>query len=84
MHDCVKLYRLNYTDNYYSDAKDVTVSAENFGSIHSIANFSEIFGLSDDPNSRMIDYFVDRGYTVDKNLRAAPYDWRLAAGMSNL
>ena len=26
-----------------------------------------------------VDYFVARGYQRDKNIRAAPYDWRLAA-----
>ena len=27
-----------------------------------------------------VDYFVDRGYERDRTIRAAPYDWRLAAG----
>ena len=56
----------------------MTISTENFGSISSIADFSDI--IDTDPTNGMIDYFVDRGYTVDVNIRAAPYDWRLAAG----
>ena len=28
-----------------------------------------------------VDYFVDQGYERDKTIRAAPYDWRLAAGV---
>ena len=28
----------------------------------------------------MVDYFVDREYKRGKTIRAAPYDWRLAAG----
>ena len=28
----------------------------------------------------MVEYFVDRGYKRGKTIRAAPYDWRLAAG----
>ena len=72
------MYRLNYTeDNQYLDANDVTISTENFGSILSVADFSDII---DDPTTSLVEYFVDRGYTVDVNLRAAPYDWRLAAG----
>ena len=27
-----------------------------------------------------VEYFVDRGYKRGKTIRAAPYDWRLAAG----
>ena len=71
-------HRLNNTDNQYLDANDVTVSTENFGSILSIADFSDIF--PDDPTNGLIEYFVERGYTVDVNLRAAPYDWKLGAG----
>ena len=28
----------------------------------------------------MVEYFVDRGYKRGRSIRAAPYDWRLAAG----
>ena len=69
---------MSNANNRYFDAENVTVSTENFGSISSIADFSDILGT--DPTNVMIDYFVDRGYTVDVNLRAAPYDWRLAGG----
>ena len=27
-----------------------------------------------------VEYFVQRGYVRGKSIRAAPYDWRLAAG----
>ena len=30
---------------------------------------------------KIVDYFVDREYKRGKTIRAAPYDWRLAAGM---
>ena len=75
-------YRLNYTnDGQYLDTQDVTVSTVNFGSLSSFADFSDIFPPSDsDDAESIIDYFVDRGYSIDKNLRAAPYDWRLGAG----
>ena len=42
-------HRLNNTDNQYLDANDVTVSTENFGSILSITDFSDIF--PDDPTA---------------------------------
>ena len=58
----------------------MTISTENFGSILSVADFSAIFEI-DDPTTAMVEYFVNRGYTVDVNLRAAPYDWRLGAGI---
>ena len=57
--------------NGYSDAQDVSVSAADFGSTSSV-----------EPSfSGFVDYFVQRGYTQDKNIRAAPYDWRLATGI---
>ena len=31
-----------------------------------------------------VEYFVDRGYVRGKSIRAAPYDWRLAAGQSEV
>ena len=30
--------------------------------------------------NNFVDYFVERGYERGKTIRAAPYDWRLAAG----
>ena len=30
---------------------------------------------------KMVEYFVDRGYVRDVSIRAAPYDWRFAAGI---
>ena len=31
----------------------------------------------------MVDYFVARGYQRDVSIRAAPYDWRFAAGIND-
>ena len=69
--------RLNYTDGQYFDAPGVRVTTGVFGSIDSLVNFSDIVPASDDPD--LIEYFVQRGYTADISIRAAPYDWRLDA-----
>jgi ABC-type glycerol-3-phosphate transport system substrate-binding protein len=70
---------LNYTDGRYLDAQDVTVSTANFGSLSSLADLTPYFPISDETN--FIEYLVQRGYRIDGNLRAAPYDWRLASSM---
>ena len=45
----------------------------------SLVNFDESFlPAAEDPD--IVEYFVQRGYKADVNIRAAPYDWRLAAG----
>ena len=69
--------RLSYSsdNDQYVDAPNVSVTTGNFGNLSSLANLGGIFN-----NSGLINYFVDRGYTVDVNLQAAPYDWRLGAG----
>ena len=69
----------DYTpENGYSDPPGVTVTVPDFGSISSI----EFLG----PYPfyyPLVEYLVQRGYTRDVNIRAAPYDWRLNPGMLN-
>ena len=74
-------YRLNDTDGY-SDTPGVTVTAADFGNTSSVEYL-------DPTNSTpyfffFVDYFVQHGYTRNKNIRAAPYDWRLGAGIIRL
>ena len=39
-------------------------------------------GLTNIPHFAVfVEYFVERGYERGKTILAAPYDWRLAAGM---
>ena len=71
------MYRLDYI-NGYSDAPGVTITAADFGSTSSV----EFLGTFPYLNS-FVEYFVQRGYTRDVNIRAAPYDWRLAPGTAN-
>ena len=72
-------HRFDYTpENGYSDPPGVRVTVPDFGSISSI----EFVG----PYPfyyPLVEYLVQRGYTRDVNIRAAPYDWRLNPGMSN-
>ena len=55
----------------------MTVTAANFGSTSSV----EILDLEDSDQYffQFVDYFAQRGYTRDVNIRAAPYDYRLGA-----
>lgn len=69
-HEFLLVCRLNYTGGY-SDALGIDITVPFFGSFASV----EIY-LSD-----FLGYFTDRGYTRDKDIRAAPYDWRLSPGM---
>ena len=82
-----KKCRLDYdpaTDSY-ANASGVEVRAPGFGETGSVENLANDFlqTFTDMVNAfeDMVDYFEDRGYEVGKTIRAAPYDWRLAAGI---
>ena len=74
-------FRLNYTDGEYLDAEDVTVSTTDFGKLSSSADLVDLIPPDIDVIN-FVDYFLERGYTADKNIRAAPYDWRLGGGIN--
>ena len=57
----------------------MTVSTADFGSISSFADLTPFFPISDETN--FFEYLEQRGYRIDGNLRAAPYDWRLGSSM---
>ena len=57
------------------------VFTPNFGSLDSLADFSDLFPDTTEEDTTR--YLVERGYTLDVNVRAAPYDWRLGAGEVN-
>ena len=73
---------MNNSNGDYADAPEVSVTAGEFGSVNSFLNFSEFFPPTDDPD--LVQYFIQRGYTADVNIRAAPYDWRLGASKINI
>ena len=74
LHKC----RLNYTDGRYSDSQDVTVTTADFGRLSSLVDFKDISPTMDDTNIE--EYFLQRGYTENVDILAAPYDWRLGSG----
>ena len=63
------MYRLNYAANY-GDAEGVTITAIDFNRSIGLRIYSSGF----------LSYFLDRGYTADKDIQIACYDWRLAPG----
>ena len=71
--------RLNYSNGRYFESQDATVSTAKFGSVSSLVQETDFDANSTNPN--ILDYFYDRGYIADVNIRAAPYDWRLGAGI---
>ena len=75
------LHRLSYnTDtNRYSDASGVTISVPGFGSTSTVETLNFNLIRASYLNT-FVEYFVKRGYIRDTSIRAAPYDWRLAAG----
>ena len=71
-------HRLDYK-NGYSDAKDVSITADEFGNTSSV-EILDLRGIFPYFYS-FVKFFEDRGYIKNINIRAAPYDWRLAVGM---
>ena len=80
-------FRLQFdeTSGVYSDLNGVNVSVPGFGdtfSVECLADSELICATIPDLKyfQDFVEYFVARGYRRGVNLRAAPYDWRLAAG----
>ena len=75
-------YRLVYdpTTNSFHDNAKVNIKVPGFGDTSSVEYLNP--GLIDTVEyfHDMVEYFVDRGYKRGQTIRAAPYDWRLAAG----
>ena len=77
------VHRLNYdatTDTYTPNAGvSVRVAGADGRDVRK-AEYLDGFGVVSYFHD-MVEYFVDRGYVRDVSIRAAPYDWRFAAGM---
>ena len=70
---------MRYINGEYLDAENVTVSTTDFGKLSSSADLAALFP-PDIPVVNFFDYLVERGYIIDRTIRAAPFDWRLGGG----
>jgi lysophospholipase-3 len=70
--------------NMYSDKQGVTVSVPGFGDTRTVECLCTSNDFCEKNTSvqyfnKFVDYFVAKGYQRGVDIRAAPYDWRLAA-----
>ena len=79
----------NPATNEYTNASGVEVRAPGFGGTITVADLAS--GASDDDTTAaipymngLVDFFVSRGYVSGSTIRAAPYDWRLSAGLDGM
>lgn len=77
--DCRLTYDKN-SDQYSSGDDDIDVNVPGFGDTDTVEDLGQVFVRIEYFHS-LVEYFVDRGYERGKDIRAAPYDWRLAPGM---
>ena len=80
-------YRLqfNAVTGRYSDKSGVNVSVPGFGDVNTVECIDNDQFICDTVTivqyfKDFVKYFTDKGYQKQFNIRAAPYDWRLAAG----
>ena len=74
----------NQTSNSYSNATNVDIIEPGFGNVTTLEYLDEDqYGFKFIPYFRdFVEYFVKNySYVRGKDLRGAPYDWRLAPGM---
>ena len=76
----------NHATNEYTNTPGVEIRVPGFGRTTTVADLAS--GASDDDTKpafpymyNLINFFVNRGYN-DSKIRAAPYDWRLSAGLA--
>ena len=76
------MYRLKYDPrtNSFEDNDEVKIKVPGFGGTSTVEYLSTGI-LSIKYFYTTVKYFVDRGYKRGETICAAPYDWRLAAGM---
>ena len=77
--------RFNAATGRYSDKSGVSVSVPGFGDTNTVECLDNNQFICNTVREvgyfkEFVKYFTDRGYQRRFNLRAAPYDWRLAAG----
>ena len=65
-------------NNRYSNADGVDIEVPGFGQTDTVEYIDDLGLLGIFHN--FVEFFVARGYVRGESIRAAPYDWRLAAG----
>ena len=68
------------SDNTFHDNPKVHIKVPGFGDTLSVEYLNPGWIDTIEYYHEMVEYFVDRGYKRGESIRAAPYDWRLAAG----
>lgn len=58
----------------------MNIKVPGFGNTDTVEDLSATGLLNLPYFHQLVDYFVERGYERGKDIRAAPYDWRLAPG----
>ena len=66
--------------NTYRDKDGVTVEVPGFGGTETVQFLNTDNAIHIPYFNDFVNYFVNRGYVSGVSIRAAPYDWRLAAG----
>ena len=76
-------YRLLYnsSDDTYTNNTGAEVRVPGFGDTNTVEYLDTPPAIP--YFNSFVDYFVARGYERGNTIRAAPYDWRLAAGNGN-
>ena len=80
-------FRLYYSNGRFNTESGIETMIPDFGHTQAVEIIDDgvlDFGLLDSYTSyfyKMVKYFVNKGYTKDKDIRAAPFDWRYDAGM---
>ena len=73
----------NTTTDGYNNTPGVEIRVPGFGGTETVEYLStggDKLSITAYMND-LVDYFVKKGYDREKTIRAAPYDWRLSAGM---
>ena len=80
---CHYINRLVYDadSDTFQDSEDVTINVPGFGGTDGVEFLTPGTKTNLTPYMNdLVEYFVERGYVRGNSIRAAPYDWRLAAG----
>ncbi|KAH0787467.1 Lecithin:cholesterol acyltransferase family protein [Histomonas meleagridis] len=82
LYNCLFEILEGYYDNdkgIISNKPKLDLHPHDYGGVEGIRKVIDVFGIKVmESFDSLIDYLLDKGYEVQKNLFGAPYDWRLA------